>query len=108
VLPAKSYTASEWVYSTPGYGSVSVAIDWFDAAGVYITTNSTAAALGAATWANRTVTATSPGNAASASWGPTLLASPPNGTALFVDDVDFSGPSANNATLTVSYRNAWR
>jgi hypothetical protein len=108
VIGGQSYTCSLWAYSTPGYASVAAAIDWFDSLGAYITTFSSSSSLAAATWANRSVTGTAPGNAASASYGPSLLSNPPNNTQAYFDDVAFTGPAYGASTLTVSYRNAWR
>lgn len=87
ITPNTSYTASFWAYSAAGYASLQSVIDWFDSSGSYISTSTGGVlSIAAATWVQRSVTATSPSNAAYASYGPTLGSNPPNGTALFVDD----------------------
>jgi hypothetical protein len=88
VTAGVSHTGSMWCYSTAGYALVGAVIDWFDSGGVYLSSSSSGdVALPAATWTQRTVTATAPTGAASAIFGPTLSGSPPNGTALYLDDV---------------------
>lgn len=90
VSASTSYTLSLWAYSTPGYSNVGASIDWYTSGMVYIsTTSGPGTSLAAATWANRSVTGTSPANAAFAQFGPTLAGSPPTSTALYVDDVVF-------------------
>ncbi len=92
VSPSTSYTASMWAYSVAGYASLQIVFDWYDSAGAYISsTSGGVSAIAAATWVQRTVTATSPSNAAYASFGPTLGSNPPNGTALFIDDTYVTG-----------------
>lgn len=108
IQPGQSYTLSLYVFSVAGYANVAASIDWFDVNGAYLTTFSSISALGASVWANRTITGIAPANAARADWGPSLTGNPPNGEAVYVDDVDFTGPTAAIASLNVSYRNAWR
>lgn len=95
VTPGVHYYLSLFVFSVAGYGAVNAAIDWFDASHVYISTsNSASTALGAGAWAARSTDGIAPANAAFAQFGPTLTANPPNGTAVYLDDVDFgSSPS---------------
>ncbi len=91
VVPGTSYTAYFWAYSVAGFANVQSVIDWFDASGAYITTSSSGiVALPAATWTQRSVTATAPSNAYYAAFGPTLGGNPPNGTAIYVDDTYMS------------------
>jgi len=104
----QSCSLSLWVRSTPGYSSVGCAIDWYDAANVFLSSSTFAGTvLAAATWEQRSVTASAPANAAFAKFGPTLSATP-TGQTLFWDDVVFIGAASPTGTLTVSYRNAWR
>lgn len=91
VTAGQSHTASMWLYSAAGYASVQAVIDWFDSGGSYLSSSTSGViALPAATWTQRTVTGTAPANAVTASFGPTLSGSPPNGTALFVDDTSLT------------------
>lgn len=91
VTPGDSHTASMWCYSAAGYASVQAIIDWYDSGGSYLSsTSSGVIALPAATWTQRTVTGVAPAGAASMAFGPTLGSNPPNGTAMFLDDVSLS------------------
>jgi hypothetical protein len=84
--------ATMWCYSGAGYAALQIAIDWFDATGAYITTISGGvSAIPAATWTQRTMFANPPANAASMAFGPTISSNPPNGTALFLDDISAVG-----------------
>jgi len=108
VLAGQSCSLNVWVRSTPGYASVGCAIDWYDASAVFLSTSASAlTAAVAATWEQRTVTASAPVGAAFARYGPTLGATP-TGQTLFFDDVVFIGAASPTGSLTVSYRNAWR
>lgn len=87
VTVGQSYRCSLWVYSPAGYSSVVAAIDWADGAHGYLSTSTgTTQAVPAGVWTLLTVTATAPASAAFADYGPTIGASPPTGTALYVDD----------------------
>jgi hypothetical protein len=92
VTASASYTASMWAYSPAGYASLQLVFDWYDASGVYITSSSSGiTAIAAATWEQRTVTASAPSNATTVSFGPVLASNPPNGTQLFIDDMLMTG-----------------
>jgi hypothetical protein len=96
------YLMSMWAYSAAGVSGVSPGIDWYDASAVYISSSAPApSAVAAATWTQFTFTATSPSNAVTARYRPSLGGSPANGTALFVDDVQFSG------VLWSGYADSW-
>lgn len=85
-----TYYCSFWVYVAGGYADVGRAIDWFDSSGAYIGgTYPSGTVVAAATWTQLTFTGTAPVGAAYAAYGPTLGTNPPNGTVLFVDDVEF-------------------
>ena len=87
ITAGQSYRASLWAYSPTGYATTSVAIDWRDSVGAYISTDSAIAAIPAGQWTLYSVLATAPANAAFAVYGPTLGANPPAGTVLHVDEV---------------------
>lgn len=92
VTGSASYSASMWAYSPAGYASLQLVFDWYDADGVYITSASSGvAAIAAATWVQRTLTATAPSNAVTANFGPVLASNPPNGTQLYIDDMLMTG-----------------
>jgi hypothetical protein len=62
---------------------------------VYLSTSSgTTAALAAGTWQYYSVTGTAPATAAFGEYGPTIGGTPPNGTAVFVDDTAMA-PAVN-------------
>jgi hypothetical protein len=91
VTPGTTYYVSFWVYSPSGYADAGRAVDYFDSAGAYLSgTYPGGVVLAAATWTQFTFTSTAPVGAAYAAYGPTLGTNPPNGTTLYLDDVEFS------------------
>jgi len=90
VTALASYSAELWGLSIGGYGAFLVTINWYTAGHVYISTSSgVSSALTAGVWGRRSLTATAPATAAFATVGPTIGTNPPNGTAVYVDDVSF-------------------
>lgn len=64
VLPGVPYTASAWVYSPNGWSDLRCVIDFYDAAGAFISTGaSTATSVAASTWTLLTTTSTAPAGA---------------------------------------------
>ena len=87
VTAGTSYTAGGWLYSAAGYSSAGFAIDWYTSGNVYLSTSSgTTAAIPAGQWTFYQVTGTAPATAAFGEYGPTIGGTPPNGTAVFLDD----------------------
>lgn len=106
VVPGASYSTSSWAFSTVAYstsGGVVTRINWFDAAGTYISsTSSTAATLAANTWTNLTVTGTAPANAATANINPVVMQGVAAATNIvYVDDAVLTG---NIADYNTSFR----
>lgn len=99
VLPGASYTARFWAYR-PIAGPMTVSIDWASGS-TYLSTTSAQIALTANTWTLVTVTGTAPTNADGASYGPTVPSNPANGTQVYVDELDFIGPSITTSVQDV-------
>lgn len=86
VVAGQQYRMSGWVRTT---GTVAMSIDFYRADSSYLTTLGTVAAPGGGSWVSHSGVFTAPATAAFARPGPTLSGSPPGGTQLFFDDVDF-------------------
>ncbi|MGX6605670.1 hypothetical protein ACWKSP_26580 [Micromonosporaceae bacterium Da 78-11] len=80
--------------------NVTLAVDWFDATGNYLTTSVNAGGVAANTWTAYSFTFTAPTGAVFAEYGPTVI-SPPGGTLLYVDEVHISPAVATAATRQV-------
>lgn len=102
VTVGTAYTATMWVYSVAGYASVIAAIDWFDAGLVYLSGSYVTFNVPAAKWTPIVTSGTAPASAALATFGPTLSANPPTGTAIWVDDVYLSPMTEQTFTVTRS------
>jgi len=100
VIGGQQYRLTFWTYLPVAYSSVSTGIDWQDSSSVYISTSSNATAAASGQWIFRDYTATAPANAAYAVYGPTLGASPPTSTVLYVDDVMFRPALASGDAAT--------
>jgi hypothetical protein len=85
-LPGERLSVRLWAYR-PVAGPVQAAIDWFDAAHVFISTSAVSTTLAAATWTEIVASGTAPANAAFFSYGPTIPTSPPTGTIAYIDEV---------------------
>jgi hypothetical protein len=93
VVPGQPYTATFWVYSVAGFATLQMCLDWLDPTGTFISENNSGnLVIPAATWTQVSVTATAPANASGVSYGPSLRSSPANGTQIFIDDADITGP----------------
>jgi hypothetical protein len=91
-----TYRLRVWVRSTstPNHAA---SIDWLDAAGAYLSTSvSSIVALVANTWTMREFDGVAPLGAAYAVYGPTLTGNPPNGTLLYVDEVELIDYTASS------------
>lgn len=87
VLPGRRYTVSYWAYAPVTHDTLTSAIDWYDASGVYISTTSASQAIAATTWVQQSYTGTSPVGAAFAAYGATLGNSPATGKVLHIDEL---------------------
>lgn len=108
VTASTSYSAELWGLSVGGYADFGCAIDWYTSGHVYISTSASAGtALSAGVWGRRSVTATAPGTAAFAQFGPTVGSNPPASTVVYVDDTSFGAtptPWAAASDATHTYR----
>ena len=94
VVPGQSYSHFAWLYAPSGSPSAHLYINWYDSSGTYISTSSgDAAAVPADTDGTLfEVDGTAPGNAATASYGPSYVSSGA-GVQVYADDV-FIWPGA--------------
>lgn len=103
VVVGGTYRVRAWVRCSAAR-TVNMSFDWYNAAQSFLSTTSDAGtALAANTWTLIEYTGTAPASAAFAAYGPTLASSPPNGTLLFVDNVeviDFTVQSYYTAYLS--------
>lgn len=102
VTTGNSYKVELWAFSVGGYGTVSVAIDWLNAALGYLSTSAASFAVAAGAWTRLVVTATAPANAARADFGPTVTGSPAAGTQLWFDRIRLTPWDAQTFTVTRS------
>jgi hypothetical protein len=106
VVPGSQYSFSMWAYATGSTPTVQATISWMDGVGGFISASTTSITLPAATETQIVATGFAPGNAASATFGPTLAGNPPTGRAIWVDDLAFSAPVPG--TATISFRDTYR
>ncbi|WP_372672967.1 carbohydrate binding domain-containing protein [Amycolatopsis kentuckyensis] len=92
VVGGMQVSVSVWVWVTTATSNFACAVNWFDAAGVYITTSSSFPAVPAATWTQVKNVYTAPANAASAQLVPVLVGTPSAAQVWYVDDASFQGP----------------
>lgn len=52
VIPGQWYQVNGWVYSPPGYNTVTLSVDWYDSGGTFISVSQTVVTVAAATWTN--------------------------------------------------------
>jgi hypothetical protein len=96
------YTCSMWVYSVAGYASTIAAIDWSDAGLGYLSGSYITFSVPAAKWTQIISIGAAPASAAFGTFGPTLSANPPTGTAMWIDDVSFTPMTEQTFTVTRS------
>ncbi|GAB1642525.1 carbohydrate binding domain-containing protein [Krasilnikovia sp. MM14-A1259] len=108
VAVGDSYTAQMWVYATAPVNNVRIAISWYTSGGVFIsTTGGTAATVAAGTWTEFILTMTAPATAAKARVVAQITTSPPNGTVLYVDDMDLIADASSIAGSPPYVQNAF-
>jgi hypothetical protein len=81
-----SYSASCWALCPGGYAGASASINWYDSAGLYLSTASAFAELPADTWVQLQVSGHAPTGAAFATVVPTLIGIPAASTLTYFDD----------------------
>lgn len=97
VTAGQWYTASGWLYSTPGYSSVSLSVIWYDHAGNSLASSNRTVSLGAATWTQLTNTFQAPAGAAQAALAPAEGGTPPASAALYLSGLTLT--AANPTTI---------
>jgi hypothetical protein len=84
--PGRTYTAKMWVYCSASRNVIAV-IDYYNGAS-YLSSSSATVAVTANTWTELVVSGTAPASTTRLECGPTMDASPANGTLLYIDDLD--------------------
>lgn len=92
VTPGAAYVIDGWLFSPGGYSSVGISVNWYTAAGAYITTSSATSSIGANFTSHRTHTFTAPATAAFGRVHPVLTGTPAPSNTLHADDVTMTGP----------------
>lgn len=95
-----SVTASAWIRVNTAR-TASLDINWYTAAGAYISTSSQSQALAADTWTSYGVTATAPATAAQFRVQATNSGTPGAGLYLYADDVTATIPGVRQAVISV-------
>ncbi|MEK6443650.1 hypothetical protein [Pseudonocardia sp. T1-2H] len=87
VSPNTSYTGDAWLFSSAGWSSASVIIDWFDSTQTQIGTSpSTNGAVPVSHWALMRAAGTSPANAAYARIAVAMFGTPSTSAVLYIDE----------------------
>lgn len=84
VTPGQWYQAQGWLYSTPGWSSVSLSVNWFDGNQGYLSTSSHTVSLAAATWTQQVNNFQAPAGAAYATLVPTEGGTPSAAALLYL------------------------
>jgi hypothetical protein len=101
VVPAVVWRAQAWVRCAVAT-TVTIGINWFNAASTYLSTSSTGTAVSAGTWTLLTLQAAAPATAARASMFVSLGGTPAGTTLLYVDEA-MVGPAAALTASTVLF-----
>lgn len=87
VVPGRTYRSRMWVRCS-ATRNVDAVLDWEDSAGVYLSSTTATVAVTANTWTLLEVSGVAPDAAGFGLYGPSLTGNPPNGTLLFMDDLE--------------------
>lgn len=90
VTVGQRYTLSYRAYTSGGYADTADVIQWLDGSYAPVASSSQTVSLPAAAWTARSYTAQAPVGAVYATYGPSLLSSPANGTVLYTDNLLFA------------------
>jgi hypothetical protein len=78
VIPNATYYNQAWVYLASAWSNTQLIVNWYDPFGALISSSSATASVAATTWTQLTLTATAPGNAATAKVVLQLTGTPAN------------------------------
>lgn len=103
VTAGTSYTASAWVYSPAGWADVRMAIDWYTAGAVFLSTGMpSATAVAAGVWTHLTATLVAPATAALAELRVRIGSTPAASDVLYADEARLILPDGTSPqTMTV-------
>lgn len=104
VTPATVYQAFGWLRCAVAR-TLMLNVNWFTAAGVYITTSSGPVTVAANTWTPAAKTVTAPAGAALATIVPTVTGTPPATNVLLADDIVFAAPGVGDLWVDTSHGN---
>jgi hypothetical protein len=103
VVAGQPVTVSAWVWCTNAVtANFSVAVNWFDAAGGYLSTSIVFNSVAATTWTQFTNTYGAPAGAAQASMVPAITGTPAAGQIFYLDDLSLTGPQRFTVTRSVN------
>jgi hypothetical protein len=87
-IAGRQYTVNYHAYSPDGYDDLGQAIAWLDSGDNVLSTSQNTSPIVSAAWTERSSTFYAPPDTQAAIYGPTLADNPPNGTVLYVDNLD--------------------
>lgn len=98
-------TVDGWLYSTTGWASVSLSVNWFDSTGTYLSTSFNVVSLTAATWTQLTNVFQAPAGAAFASIVPTESGTPGATNLLYLSNLtlSFTDEAVFPSVISVDY-----
>lgn len=103
VVAGQLVTASMWVWFTNAVtNNISCSVNFFNAAGAYITTLGAAVSVSAATWTQVSNVFTAPAGAATAQLVPVLSGTPAAGQVWYLDDVSLQAAQKFTVTRSVN------
>lgn len=109
--PGRFYQVNGWVYSSTGWSSVSVSINWYDRTGTYLSTSSNPVSVPAATWTNLVNYFNPPLGAAQAAIVPTESGTPGVTNTLYLSNVTLTAASELTTTAApvsqITYASVW-
>lgn len=109
-LPNVGYTVKAWAYSPGGYGNVNTQVNWYNAAGTFLSSSSTAFNVPSAAWTDITAKFTAPANAYQAQIALQEAGSPSSGNTIYFDVVwiyETAGGPQLATVAQITYAGTW-
>lgn len=109
VIAGQYYLANGWVYSPPGYASVSLSVIWYDHAGTSFASSNTTVSVPAGTWTQLANTFQAPAGAAQAALAPAEGGTPPTSATLYLSGMTLTSrlPGCLPSVAQVAYNGTW-
>lgn len=109
-LPGVSYTLETWVYSPGGYGSIQLALSWYDVNSALISTSAETVSVSAATWTRLSFSVSAPASTAALTAQLGQTGSPASGQTTYWDASiiyeTYGGQQASNVAQ-IEYSGTW-